>query len=558
MELENEDRARLIAKTTAYVFMFFVLVIIAIECFFVSQTQMSLEAEGARKWASIGQGIVIVMIPTILFGASGLFPEYKKSFNVIGFAAVIISIVMMSLSQGSSDITAAKVAERNEKVRNLIEEKIKRDTKKSDQIMINVENLNKSKEAWHHVLANKAMKPSSAPSQEMDDIKDLMKIKESTPLAELVGKDWVMVIRLAIAILMAVVHAKLMNAAGDLIRKSFDIKPIGQQILDVLHSMRTPGHGHPPTTAPASPAQQPAAAPAAPAAEQPPAGGLITVQLTKFEPATASNEASAPTPQAPVTVPEATPGATPAPEKKVIQMPGWFKTILKTTGAATPTITGAAQMPLPAPPPAPDIAPPAIRALDAQDRTAATLKSVVPDTPDSPLKSVGSGEPEKPAQTPPAQPETQAQSAPKTTPKSVGLSELEKPAQAPPAHPQAEAESTPADAPKSVGQDEPDAPVKSAKKARADAPPEQVDTGVEYPFNFRFLRVEKLVKKGLLPSIDNIRFADISCGQEVARRYQAAMVKRGVITRKGSVYVLTDKYQKALDARAAKKKPAAK
>ena len=82
----------------------------------------------------------------------------------------------------------------------------------------------------------------------------------------------------------------------------------------------------------------------------------------------------------------------------------------------------------------------------------------------------------------------------------------------------------------------------------------QVDTGVKYPFNFRYLRIKKLVKKGLKPSVESIKISDVPCGQEVATRYQSALVDDGVIERKGRGYVLTQKYQKMLGAKAAKKK----
>ena len=536
MTMYQEDSARSNARTAAYICLLFAAVIISIDAFFVIQTYTSIEADGSRKYASLAQGFVIVLIAPILFGISGFFPEYKKLFNALSFAGIIASIAMMALSQSSSDITAGKVAAKSEKIQGLIETQLKNNQKKNEQMQVAADNLNKSKEAWHHVLATRTINASSAPANKNEElIKDLKSEKEGTPLIAIVGEGWMIAIRVIIAVLMNLVHAALMHAAGDLLRKSFGTVPIGQQILDAIHKMGASGHG--PSAAPATQQQvqdQPA--------PQPVNNGLITVSLTKIEPATASNDASAVNP-APAPAPVTAPAAEAAPvADKGLKMPRWFTTIFKTSAAATAPLAGAAQFPPPAPVQVPEITPPSISVQDTQNRAAITLV----DT----LKSVREEQPKEPVKAPvPLELELvsiEAQNVPVNTLKSVRSELPKEPEKEPLELVSIEAQNVPVNTLKSV---------RSEKPARAElAACVQVDTGVKYPFNFRYLRIKKLVKKGLKPSVESIKISDVPCGQEVATRYQSALVDDGVIERKGRGYVLTQKYQKMLGAKAAKKK----
>jgi hypothetical protein len=528
----EKDSARSNTKIAVYIFVFFASVITSIDGFFVVQTYTSIEADGARKIASIAQGLVIVLIGPLFFGASGFFPEYKKAFNALGFAGIFASIVMMALSQSSSDITAAKTAAKSAKVREIIETRIKNSEEKAKQMQIAAENLNKSKDPWHHVLATRTLNASSAPSNSIDSsIKDLKGEKESTPLVEIVGEFWMITIRIAIAVLMNLVHAVLMHTAFDLLRKSFGDAPIGQQILDAIHKISMPVNS--PVKIPGT---QQLSSDVNPAEQQPAVGtgtGTITVQLQKIETAAASNDASAAAP-APALEPVTAPAEAAPVADKGLKMPRWFTTIFKTSAAATAPLAGAAQFPLPVPAPVPEITPPSISVPDTQNRAAITLKSVRADEPKSLL-------PETPAQ---------AQTAPADTLKSVRAETPPEPEKEPaPLELELvgiEAKNVPGDVLKSVRQEQ---PAKAEKISSL-----QVDTGMKYPFNFRYKRVKKLVEKGLVkPTVDSIKVSDVPCGQDVATRYRDAMVEDAVIERKGRGYVLAEKYQKLLDAKAAKK-----
>ena len=86
----------------------------------------------------------------------------------------------------------------------------------------------------------------------------------------------------------------------------------------------------------------------------------------------------------------------------------------------------------------------------------------------------------------------------------------------------------------------------------------QVDTGVGEQDGYRYRRLKEAVIGGLKPTVSNLIAADVPCSGEVARRYQAAMVKDGVLVRKGNRYMLAPKYAAQLNKDKAKAKTTAK
>lgn len=233
------------------------LLTMATTAWFVVEGINATEPDSPARWAKVASGVLLLVLEASAFGLAGQWPEHSKVLRALGWAVLALEITLMSVSQISIGMTAAKSASNGAGTIEEIRAQAKESRAAADALRADAANMRKSKHEWIQQQAGErsaaAAEQSKSAAAAVASLEKHGAVTVSTPIVEIVGKGGLIGLSIALSVALSLSGIVLMHVAGSLRRRADGALPVDQQILELLYRI----HG-----APVAPGQtiEPAAA----------------------------------------------------------------------------------------------------------------------------------------------------------------------------------------------------------------------------------------------------------------------------------------------------------
>ena len=257
------------------------LLTMATTAWFVVEGINATEPDSPARWAKVASGVLLLVLEASAFGLAGQWPEHSKVLRALGWAVLALEITLMSVSQISIGMTAAKSASNGAGTIDEIRAQAKESRAAADALRADAANMRKSKHGWIQQQAGErsaaAAEQSKSAAAAVASLEKHGAVTVSTPIVEIVGKGGLIGLSIALSVALSLSGIVLMHVAGSLWRRASGALPVDVQTLELLQRI----HGAPapetdarirrPSYTPPEPAPAPAvpAEPAEPAAPAP-------------------------------------------------------------------------------------------------------------------------------------------------------------------------------------------------------------------------------------------------------------------------------------------------
>jgi len=248
------------------------LLTMATTAWFVVEGINATEPDSPARWAKVASGVLLLVLEASAFGLAGQWPEHSKVLRTLGWAVLALEITLMSVSQISIGMTAAKSASNGAGTIEEIRAQAKESRAAADALRADAANMRKSKHGWLQQQAGEksaaAAEQSKSAAAAVASLEKHGAVTVSTPIVEIVGKGGLIGLSIALSVALSLSGIVLMHVAGSLWRRASGALPVDVQILELLHKI----HGAAPVVMPVAMQVQtdaPAPALAAPVAPVP-------------------------------------------------------------------------------------------------------------------------------------------------------------------------------------------------------------------------------------------------------------------------------------------------
>jgi hypothetical protein len=245
------------------------LLTMATTAWFVVEGINATEPDSPARWAKVASGVLLLVLEASAFGLAGQWPEHSKVLRALGWAVLALEITLMSVSQISIGMTAAKSASNGAGTIEEIRAQAKEARASADALRADAANMRKSKHGWIQQQAGErsaaAAEQSKSAAAAVASLEKHGAAVVSTPIVEIVGKGGLIGLSIALSVALSLSGIVLMHVAGSLWRRASGALPVDVQILELLQRI----HGAPAAPAQAAEIVAPAPALAAPVAPVP-------------------------------------------------------------------------------------------------------------------------------------------------------------------------------------------------------------------------------------------------------------------------------------------------
>ncbi|MCX7258568.1 MAG: hypothetical protein NTZ64_18130, partial [Polaromonas sp.] len=214
------------------------LLTMATTAWFVVEGINATEPDSPARWAKVASGVLLLVLEASAFGLAGQWPEHSKVLRALGWAVLALEITLMSVSQISIGMTAAKSASNGAGTIEEIRAQAREARAAADALRADAATLRKSKHGW---LQQQAGERSAAAAEQSKSAAAAVASLEkhgaavvSTPIVEIVGKGGLIGLSIALSVALSLSGIVLMHVAGSLWRRASGALPVDQQILELL------------------------------------------------------------------------------------------------------------------------------------------------------------------------------------------------------------------------------------------------------------------------------------------------------------------------------------
>jgi hypothetical protein len=217
------------------------LIMTGIAWFIVDGVESTEPGSSARD-AKVLSCIALLIVEGCLFSLAGRHPKHAFTLRLSACLIFILQIVLMSIVQISIGMTAAKTSEvSSAKIKN-ITEGAKSVREAAEGVQADAAWLRNSKHSWkRNEASQKSDKALAAVTAASGVSAELDQVNVSTPTAEVVGKNGLIMVSIFLSFVMEVVAVTLMHFAGVFRREALEYKSkvsVEYQILSVVEEIR--------------------------------------------------------------------------------------------------------------------------------------------------------------------------------------------------------------------------------------------------------------------------------------------------------------------------------
>ena len=221
------------------------LLTMATTAWFVVEGINATEPDSPARWAKVASGVLLLVLEASAFGLAGQWPEHSKVLRALGWAVLALEITLMSVSQISIGMTAAKSASNGAGTIEEIRAQAKESRAAADALRADAATLRKSKHGWLQQQAGEksaaAAEQSKSAAAAVASLEKHGAVTVSTPIVEIVGKTGLIALSIALSVALSLSGIVLMHVAGSLWRRASGALPVDVQILELLQRI----HGAP-------------------------------------------------------------------------------------------------------------------------------------------------------------------------------------------------------------------------------------------------------------------------------------------------------------------------
>lgn len=255
----NEKQHSARARNSANLCLLLALLTMGVTAWFVVEGIQATEPDSPARWAKVASGVLLLVLEVAAFWLAGQWHEHKGVLRALGWTVLALEITLMSVSQISIGLTAAKAASNGAGNIEELRAQAKEDRAAAESLRADAANLRASKHAWKRDEAVKksaaAAEKSKSAAAAVEALEKRTVEKVSTPLIEFVGLGGLIGLSVALSAALSLAGIVLSHVAGSLRdRASGESKPVDVQILELLQKIH--GTAEPVKEAPA-PAQPP-------------------------------------------------------------------------------------------------------------------------------------------------------------------------------------------------------------------------------------------------------------------------------------------------------------
>lgn len=240
MNTENQNAK---AHRSAWLCFALALLTMATTAWFVVEGINVTEPDSPARWAKVASGVLLLVLEASAFGLAGQWPEHSKVLRTLGWAVLALEIILMSVSQISIGMTAAKSASNSAGTIEEIRAQAQESRATAAALRADAATLRKSKHGWKQDDAVK--KSVEAAEQSKSAAVAVASLEKhgavSTPIVEIVGLGGLIGLSIALSVALSLSGIVLMHVAGSLRRRASGALSVDQQILELLHKI----HGAP-------------------------------------------------------------------------------------------------------------------------------------------------------------------------------------------------------------------------------------------------------------------------------------------------------------------------
>ena len=217
------------------------LIMTGIAWFIVDGVESTEPGSSARD-AKVLSCIALLIVEGCLFSLAGRHPKHAFTLRLSACLIFVLQIVLMSIVQISIGMTAAKTSEvSSAKIKN-ITEGAKSVREAAEGVQADAAWLRNSKHSWkRNEASQKSDKALAAVTAASGVSAELDQVNVSTPTAEVVGKNGLIMVSIFLSFVMEVVAVTLMHFAGVFRREALEYKSkisVEYQILSLVEEMR--------------------------------------------------------------------------------------------------------------------------------------------------------------------------------------------------------------------------------------------------------------------------------------------------------------------------------
>jgi hypothetical protein len=248
------------AQRSAWLCFALALLTMATTAWFVVEGINATEPDSPARWAKVASGVLLLVLEASAFGLAGQWPEHSKVLRALGWAVLVLEITLMSVSQISIGMTAAKSSSGGDTTISALEKKSAGARENAKRLQSRADELRATGRTANIRLAaseeKAAIKQTAIADEAETDAQKRRGNSTGTPVVEIVGKTGLIALSIALSVALSLSGIVLMHVAGSLWRRASGALPVDVQILELLQRI----HGAPAATVSAQTAATPAPA----------------------------------------------------------------------------------------------------------------------------------------------------------------------------------------------------------------------------------------------------------------------------------------------------------
>jgi hypothetical protein len=233
------------ARNSAILCLLLALLTMSVTAWFVVEGIQATEPDSPARWAKVASGVLLLILEAAAFWLAGQWLEHSKVLRALGWAVLALEITLMSVSQISIGMTAAKAASNGAGTVEEIRAQAKEARDAAAALRADAANLRGSKNAWLRQQAgaktDAAAEQSKSAAAAVASLEKHDAATVSTPIVEIVGKGGLIGLSIALSVALSLSGIVLMHVAGSLWRRASGALPVDVQILELLQRI----HGAP-------------------------------------------------------------------------------------------------------------------------------------------------------------------------------------------------------------------------------------------------------------------------------------------------------------------------
>jgi hypothetical protein len=237
------------ARNSAILCLLLALLTMGTTAWFVVEGINATEPDSPARWAKVASGVLLLVLEAAAFWLAGQWSEHKGVLRALGWAILALEITLMSVSQISIGMTAAKAASNGAGTIEEIRAQAKESREAAAALRADAANLRGSKHGWLKQQAGErsaaAAKQTESAAAAVASLEKHSAVQASTPIVEIVGQGGLIGLSIALSVALSLSGIVLMHVAGSLWRRASGALPVDVQILELLHRV----HGVPAASA---------------------------------------------------------------------------------------------------------------------------------------------------------------------------------------------------------------------------------------------------------------------------------------------------------------------